>query len=244
LECLGIESSPCVVSVAGAGGKTTLMYALAGEILSRRRTVVTTTTTKILAPRPQESPCTLLVKDDPELRSLEEKLTQFRHVTVAHSLIPDIGKLEGITDEVVTSCSRAAHYVIVEADGAAGRPIKAPESWEPVVPECTNLVVYMVGLDCVGRPATDQWVFRLDRFLSLTGIKLGDAIRGFTVGRLLSHPDGALKGVPVGVPVIPFLNKADLLTDAKAVDEIAEALSTLAKDRFLTLVIGSMRQFL
>ena len=40
-----------VISLVGAGGKTTLMFALARELASDKGCVITTTTTKILEPK-------------------------------------------------------------------------------------------------------------------------------------------------------------------------------------------------
>jgi probable selenium-dependent hydroxylase accessory protein YqeC len=46
-----------------------------------------------------------------------------------------------------------ADYVVVEADGAAGRPLKAHRPWEPVVPACSTMTVGVVGASGMGRPA-------------------------------------------------------------------------------------------
>ena len=45
-----------VVSLVGAGGKTSLMFKLARELSTAGETVLTTTTTKIYTPSPQQSP--------------------------------------------------------------------------------------------------------------------------------------------------------------------------------------------
>jgi len=50
--------------------------------------------------------------------------------------------------------------VLVEADGAAGRPLKAWAAWEPVIPGQTCLLVVMAGASGLGRPLTPAWVHR------------------------------------------------------------------------------------
>ena len=45
-----------VISLVGAGGKTTLMFRLAKELVLTGEKVVTTTTTKILEPSSEETP--------------------------------------------------------------------------------------------------------------------------------------------------------------------------------------------
>ena len=52
-----------VISIVGAGGKTTLMERLASEILAGGETVLVTTTTKIMIPR-GEGPERVLVSQD------------------------------------------------------------------------------------------------------------------------------------------------------------------------------------
>jgi probable selenium-dependent hydroxylase accessory protein YqeC len=227
-----------VVALVGAGGKTCLMYALASELALKRPPVVTTTTTKIYPPLSHESPRLLLQSEDPDLESLPGLLANFGHVTVARSFNHDIGKLEGVSEAMVDFCSTHARLVLVEADGAAGRPIKAPALWEPVIPGCTNLVIPVVGLDCLERPATGEWVFRLDRFIAVTGTHEGDIIGPETVARLLTHPEGALKGVPTGAAIIPFLNAKDGVLNLAAVSEIGTLVHEMAGDRIAAIVVG------
>jgi len=240
LSCLGIASDIRVIALVGAGGKTSLMYSLARETLALGRTVVTTTTTKIHRPENSESPCLLLVDSHPGIAGLSPSLMTFGHVTVAGSYLARQNKLQGIGDDVVDVCARKADMVVVEADGASRRPIKAPEHWEPVIPRSANLVIPVVGLDCIGRPATRENVFRLERFADVTGVHVGCTITPAAVGHLLAHPAGALMGVPPDVPVRPFLNKQDQLEDLRAIDEIARIIDKQAKGRIDTIVVGSL----
>ncbi|MCD4678214.1 MAG: hypothetical protein K8S18_19810, partial [Desulfobacula sp.] len=48
-----------VISLIGAGGKTSLMFCLAKELENSGKTVLTTTTTKIFMPTPDQSPVTV-----------------------------------------------------------------------------------------------------------------------------------------------------------------------------------------
>jgi probable selenium-dependent hydroxylase accessory protein YqeC len=240
LEDFGIDDTIRVIAIVGAGGKTSLMYALARKMASGRKSVVSTTTTKIAPPKRDESPATILLAMDPELRSLPVLLKERRHVTVAASLTPG-GKLEGIAVTTVKALLDEADAVIIEADGAARLPVKAPEAWEPVIPEFADLVIPVVGLDCIGKPATEEWVFRLDRFLNVTGLKRGEAISGEAIARLLLHPAGCVKGVPRGALVTPFLNKSDQLDDQNMLARLTNALGRGPEGRIKRLVVGKLR---
>ena len=240
LDCFGLGEGVSVVALVGAGGKTSLLYALARDIVRSGRTVVTTTTTKIAPPRPYQSPKLLLVQDDPELRTLPDRLQEHRQVTVAASLIAETGKLQGLDDRLITQLSHLADCVLIEADGAAGRPIKAPAQWEPVIPPFSSLVIPIVGLDSIGKPATEEWAFRLSELCAVTGLIRGEIIIPQAIAKLLCHPHGSLKNVPAQIPVIPLLNKEDLLQNRGAVQAIVRAVTDLAPDRIRALVVGAV----
>ena len=222
--CFGIDSTIRTIAIVGAGGKTSLMYALAEEIASAGETVVTTTTTKIFPPTPDQSPCLMLVEEAPDLDNLPNMLTRYGRVTVGRSIDPVTGKLTGITEEIAEKCLTAAHKLIIEADGAAGRPVKAPERWEPVIPRFTDFVIPVVGLDGLGKPASEEWVFRLDRFLEVTGLGRGALIDPRAISQLLQHPMGGLKGVPETAVVVPFLNKTDQLSELRMLEQLLDLL--------------------
>jgi probable selenium-dependent hydroxylase accessory protein YqeC len=239
VDDFGVNQTVRTIAVVGAGGKTSLMYALARELAVKGKTVITTTTTKIRTPEPHESPALVLLAADPTLSGLPQHLHRYRHATVASTHLAG-EKLDGVSLSIVETLSNMAHVVIVEADGASHLPVKAPEQWEPVIPSHTDLVIPVVGLDCLGKPASKEWVFRLERFLHVTGLSEGELISPDAIARLLVHPDGGLKGVPPNANVIPFLNKLDLLTDRTAVVRLVETLRNEPQSRVKKLVVGKL----
>jgi len=82
-DSLGLQERE-VISLVGAGGKTTLMFRLARELLLAGRKVVTTTTTKILEPTPEETPCLIVDQDEDKVKTfVRTHLEQNHHITVA-----------------------------------------------------------------------------------------------------------------------------------------------------------------
>lgn len=43
----------------------------------------------------------------------------------------------------------------MEADGSKRLPLKVPAQWEPVIPEIADIVVGVIGLDCLGKKIAD-----------------------------------------------------------------------------------------
>ena len=97
-------------------------------------------------------------------------------------------------------------WILLEADGAAHRPLKAPAEHEPVVPEATSLVLTVAGMWGVGKPLCSQWVFRPERFAFLAGMRLQDTIFPEHLSRVLVHPQGPLKASPSQSRNVLFLN--------------------------------------
>ncbi|RPJ03879.1 MAG: putative selenium-dependent hydroxylase accessory protein YqeC, partial [Deltaproteobacteria bacterium] len=130
-ESLGLRTRE-MISLVGAGGKTTLMFRLARELVDQGRSVVTTTTTRILEPSPEESPCLFVNSEDGKIEQFIGKhLGSHRHITTARERI-ESKKLKGVSPDFADGLWDKAQmeYLIIEADGAAGYPVKAPREGE------------------------------------------------------------------------------------------------------------------
>jgi probable selenium-dependent hydroxylase accessory protein YqeC len=230
-----------VISLVGAGGKTSLMFRLARELSAAGETVLTTTTTRIFMPGEGESGGVILA-DTAEaiLAQAARKLNEHRHLTAAAGLSADPRKLAGLTPQTVDRlrASRVFDWIIVEADGAAGRPLKAPAAHEPVVPSSSGWLVGLVGLRALGRPLTDEWVFRAEMFSRITGLPLGASITEEAIAIALAHEQGVLKGAPGECRCLAFLNQADAPGASAAGFRIAGLLERLGGSRIQRTIVG------
>ena len=138
-ELLGIR--PGVTALAGGGGKTTMMYTLAGE-LAAQRTVICTTTTHILPP-----------DHLPVLERVDrEALERARCICAGR---PAAGGKLAAPEQSIGELASMADYVLVEADGSRGLPVKAHLPHEPVIPEEAGLTVVLAGASGFGRPVQE-----------------------------------------------------------------------------------------
>ena len=155
-ELLGVK--PGVTAIIGSGGKTTMLDTLAEE-LSRRGRVLCCTTTHIRVPD------RLPVLVDPAAEELE-RAAELYPCLCAGSAAAE-GKL-GPLSMPLEALAERWDYVLVEADGARGLPLKAHAPHEPVVPPCAGLTVLTVGCAGLGQPIREA-VHRPELFCRLTG---------------------------------------------------------------------------
>jgi probable selenium-dependent hydroxylase accessory protein YqeC len=206
-----------VIALVGAGGKTSALFGLGQELAGNG--VLLTTTTHIFDPRLERGRGFDQVVLDPAL-ALEGAPVQGgwgpdgpvpgRRIVLAAFAEPDHGRLCGIHPSRVAQLRRARAFVIVEADGAKRLSVKAPADHEPVVPASADLVLGLVGLDCLGRPMDAATVHRPERFGPVTGCAEGAPIRLEHLSALGRSPLGLFKGAPASARRVLVLNKADL----------------------------------
>jgi probable selenium-dependent hydroxylase accessory protein YqeC len=206
-----------VISIVGAGGKTTLMFALSRELTMHEKVVITTTTTKIFPPSSFDTPYLLISQEENEMVDFTlKKAGALGHITIASKMLAGSGKLQGISPLLISRLITLSpvNYIIIEADGASKRPLKAPNpEYEPVLPLCTTLVIPMVGIDALGCELSEKKVFRSEIASRLTGIPLGGTVSADAIVNLMLHPSGMTRGSPADARIIPFINKMDLNAD-------------------------------
>jgi probable selenium-dependent hydroxylase accessory protein YqeC len=241
-ESLGLKTRE-VISLTGGGGKTTLMFRLAKELFLKGKKVVTTTTTKILEPAPGETVSLFINLNEEELKQYVHKhLDEYKHITIARKRL-ESGKLKGVSSDLVNDFWRSNEidYIIIEADGAAGRPVKAPREGEPVIPSSTTLVVAILGVDGVEREVNEENVFQVERVSKLTGIPMGKKMTDEAMAILMTHPDGIFKGTPSSSRVIAFLNKVDIPNGVVKANGIARKIIERKHWQIERIVLGQLK---
>jgi probable selenium-dependent hydroxylase accessory protein YqeC len=233
LDLFGLQSGG-VAAVAGAGGKTTLVYALAAQARAAGLRVLVTTTTH-MGTLPEEVTGPVFVEAEGAAgEPLERALAEHGRATLLGRRVrPD--KLEGVPPQRVDALSGLADLVLVEADGARGRSLKAPADHEPVVPAATTLLIVVAALDALGAPFDEERVHRLERVIEVTGG--GAAIDEAAVAACLLHPSGYPQRRPPSARLAAFLNKAEGAEREAAAARVAARLSPA----YSLVVAGSAR---
>ena len=231
-----------VISLVGAGGKTSLMFALGNELSAKRKGTLLTTTTKIWEPAPSPSFALFLSEQISEMKKwVLKNLGQYPYLVIARKKLDD-GKLQGILPEWSEELLSLADVssIIVEADGAAGRSLKAPREGEPVLPKNTTLLVPVVGIDVLGRPLDEQYVFRSEIAARILNLAIGTTVTEEMITRLLAE---IIKNRPEKARVIPFINKVDVPGGLEKARNLAQGLLVMARPKIERITLGQAQHF-
>lgn len=236
IEALRIDKGD-IVAIVGAGGKSSLMFALAETL---PKPVCLTSTTKI-AYSEGFGPFNHLLFPDLLTRGVDI-FSDAAISLVTNPADPTQQKWLGLSlseaDYVITTCQRGNVTCLIEADGARRGSLKAPAAWEPVIPPQVDLVIVVVGLSVIGKPLTDEYVFRAEIFSNLTGLPIGEPVQLEHICRMLNHPEGGLKGIPPTSRTAVVFNQSDAYPFS--LDEI-ELVQSILQDKFSAVITTSLR---
>ncbi len=229
------------------------MLALAQILVEAGRSVITTTSTKILYPEGTccfendthakivEPGCVIVGPWELIQDQLKDKLRRTKHITIARTIMQEatIRKLGGysVTELNAIEDSSPADYLLIEADGSAGRSIKAHEEYEPVLLNRPGLVIAVIGIDCLGKPMNAQYVHRAELFCERLNRPLNSTITSADVAAIVLHPKGYLHKVIQDSESIVFISKVATLEEKKQAALLAETLKRKDKVRRIDCII-------
>lgn len=239
-HALGLDEARGMVVVAavGAGGKTSLLYALAREVASLGGRAIVTGTTRF-TPAPHGWPMPPLI----EVRTGEVASMVAGHggsvLVVARTEPQPAGRLAPLSDEDIAALASLEGFdaVLVEADGSRARPFKAPGDHEPVIPVSATHVVVTVGASVLGSSLDGGRVHRPEAVRVLaSGAEVVDASM---VARVLAHAGGGRKDVGARQFAV-VVNQAD--THPAEAQAIAEAVRASGVARTLITALRDIER--
>ena len=115
--------------------------------------------------------------------------------------------------------------IIIEADGAKTKWLKAPKFHEPVIPTKTATTIAVVNMQVLGKPLTEDYVHRIEEVQAIMEVPLGDRITPEGVVRLLRHEQGVFQYAR-GKRIV-FCTGCDTV-DSTVADAFLQALQSLS----------------
>lgn len=200
---LGALTGPLIISIVGAGGKTSTLFWLAERFqLAGRRVLLTTTTHMFLPGRGR----TLLCRDP---RQLPATVWRAPQLACFSAWLTDAGKARGFSPAVLDALLQetGVDVVLVEADGAHGFALKAPNEHEPCIPSHSSCVIAVTGGQMLGQNVGPENVHRWPYFSRITGATPGAPLDLPMLSRLVQHPQGAFKNTPANARRIWLINQ-------------------------------------
>ena len=133
-----------IIAIVGSGGKTTLLKKLAAAYRAEGKRVFATTSTHMFL---EEG---MLLTDD-----ADAIIAALREDGCVLAGIADGQKIRALSKETFEKVCSHADVVLVEADGSRQRPLKFPNTAEPVIPPNTDEIIVVCGLYAIGQKAKD-----------------------------------------------------------------------------------------
>ena len=227
------------IAFIGAGGKTTAMFQLARALSKEQEKVVIVTATSHLGS--WQIPFADMHIAAESSAILEENKNDLKGVVLV------TGELDGertrpINDQTLNwlhqYCDDHSVPLLIEADGSRQKPLKAWTDQEPPIPAFVDQVVQVVGIMGMGKSLSDEYVHRPEVFSNLSELNRGELVTTDALIRVLKHPAGGLKNIPVNARKTVLLNQADTVE----LQAVAHGLVQPLLSVYDSVVISSLKQ--
>jgi molybdenum cofactor cytidylyltransferase len=209
-------STPDSMAFVGAGGKSTAIFSAARELTTSNngiapiRNVLVTTSTHFGTRQAKEADLVCCIQSSQDIHKLQVKIPIGVMLIYGKQSNDRLGGLEpGLLEEMHQLTEENNLPLLIEADGAHERPLKAPAEHEPAIPEFVKVVVVVAGLSGLGNPLNGEWVHRPEIFAEITGMQPRETITVEAVEKELLNNRGGLKNIPLGARQVALLNQAD-----------------------------------
>ncbi len=222
-----------VITLTGAGGKTTTLFKLGEELKSER--VLLTTTTKMMRPQHHQVD---YVYSQQELAHKRPRPKRGR--TFVYGELIQEGKCSAVSEELLAKLALRYDYTIIEGDGSRGLPLKGYVEGEPCIPSFANVNVGIVTLQGLFSEARAEKVLRPAEFARMTGIQPGEKVRELHLARWISHPQGLFKGSS-GRKIL-FFNQVQTMSDLAVVESVLARLPETFRREFERVVAGEVKK--
>ena len=234
-----------VMAFVGAGGKTTALFKAARELTTipkpeiPNNTVLVTTTTHLGLWQARLADHVIQVNSESDLRRLEMRLPSGVVILTGEETDSRLtGMSSRLLEEIQCLAEKHQLPLLIEADGSGSRPLKAPATHEPAIPEFSQYVVVVAGLSGLGKRLTSDWVHRPEIFAKLSGLNPGDEITVAAMVNVLRSREGGLKNIPPLARKVLLLNQADTI----AIRAQGRVISEHLKSEYRTTVISSLNK--
>ena len=234
-EQKSLSQKTAVISLVGAGGKTSTLFWLAREFTAMGKRVIVTTTTQMYLP---EENMPVLFCRSPDM--LPDAAFPAPTVACFAGWNQENGKVLGFSSQQIDALVKRniADVLLVEADGSRGSPLKAPALHEPCIPESSHFVIALTGGQTIGQPIGPQNVHRWPLFSAITGLQQGERLGTEALTQFINHPQGMFKQAPSQARRIWLINQYSHIENINGI--LPDVLASTDID---AIWLGAVREF-
>lgn len=231
-EAAMISDKPVpVVSVIGAGGKTTTIHQLVEEYVQERVPVVVMTTTHMMQ---ENHPWVCMVEEESDQERvrvyMQKLLSAYDQLWIGSPA--QAGKMSQPPKWCRKEILARKIPVLIEADGAKRLPLKVPAEHEPVILPQTTHVLAVYGMDSIGR-TVEECCCRSELAEKLLGCDGQKRVTTEDIAFFAASNQGGKKGCPADAKYVVVLSKADTEERRQQALEISRMLSDQRIHRIL-----------
>lgn len=194
-----------VIAFIGAGGKTSAMIGLGYELLDKNWRILATTTEAIAEEQLQLMPYIMHYDANPE--NISAALSEHGFVFLYDSIRD--GKVYGPAIEWTRQLLDTidSDVLLIEADSANGRPLKAPLKDEPYIPSEASIVVPIASLSALDQPLDEDHIYNSQAMIDKYGFYEGGNVRSPWIAQVLRDEELGLRGVPEKSRIVAYINQ-------------------------------------
>lgn len=200
-----------IITIVGAGGKTSLMFS-ASSLLRKNYRVLVTTTTNIYVPDEK-------LYDEMIMLS-EMKYDNYKNIIenskngvyvignyIENKLGENKPKIKGLNSKILDEISPYFDIVLIEGDGSKEKPLKGWRDDEPVVYDKSTKIIGVVDISSIGLKINENNIHRLDKFLNIINDNKSQKVKLEHLKNIVLNKNGIFKDSK-GEQIL-FINKVE-----------------------------------
>ncbi len=199
-----------IITIIGAGGKTSLMYS-ASSFLRNKYKVLVTTTTHIYVPDEDIYDEILMLNDFTDESYISILKNNKNGVYVVGNYIVNNCKIKGLTFEMLDKIIPYFDIIIIEGDGAKEKSLKGWRDLEPVIYPKTTKIIGVLDITSIGLDINEENIHRVDKFLDITNDYCANKVSIEHLEKLILNKNGLFK-INKGENIL-FINKVESTID-------------------------------
>lgn len=158
-----------IITIVGAGGKTSLMYS-ASSLYRNDFKVLVTTTTKIYVPEHKYYDEIIMLSDEKDDKISRNNIQLIKNIKKGIYLVGNNiknNKIQGLNFKQLDKIIPYFDLVLIEGDGSKEKPLKGWNDSEPVIYNKTTKTIGVVDIKSIDLDINEENIHRLEQFLQI-----------------------------------------------------------------------------